>query len=470
MKLETKVAGFIAAEQLLTAGEKVLLAVSGGADSTALLYFMAALKAGGILPVEIFCAHVNHQLRSDEAQRDQDFVVSQCRKLNVPVITRRIDVRKYAKAEKLSIESAARELRIGALLEIAASQNCTCIATAHQKNDNAETILQRLSRGTGFRGLCGIWPAKQFTGGVRFVRPLLCASRDEIIQYLNSRNLKWCTDRTNEDCTYRRNYIRRCLLPAMQKDCAGNLVERFSQLATTSRGFYRQICKSADNVWPNVAAEEQKIVKLNLNVFVAQQPEVKIEIIRRVLFHFDSAEQDITERHYRGVLQLLENEILQLPGDIEVRRRGGAIVFVPRQECGCRAGLAPPKQLKVPGKTEFADVLIEAMTMDYDPTRFGKFRSNKSNTVEWFDLNSIRSPIMVRFRRRGDRFRPLGMKAEKKVGKFLTDEKVPQQSRQKLLVIEDTEKIIWLCPVRISEQTKVTGRTKKILQLRITDI
>jgi len=446
------------------------LAVSGGADSTALLYVMAALKAGGILPDEIFCAHVNHQLRSDEAQRDQDFVVRQCRKLNVPVITRRIDVRGYARAGKLSIETAARELRIGTLLEIAASQNCTCIATAHQKNDNAETILQRLSRGTGFRGLCGIWPAKQFTGGVRFVRPLLCASRDEIIQYLNSRNLKWCTDRTNEDCTYRRNYIRRCLLPAMQKDCAGNLVERFSQLATTSRGFYRQICKSADNVWPNVATVSDQSVTLDSVKLNTQQPEVKIEIVRRAISLLDCGEREITEQHYENILRLSNGDKLQLPKGAEVFRRGGTIVFGRPSEKSVEIGITERIVLKVPGKTKFANALIEAEIFDFDAARFKKFKVDKGNFIEWFDFNSVSPPVTVRFRKRGDRFRPLGMKAEKKVGKFLTDEKVPQQSRQKLLVIEDTEKIIWLCPVRISEQTKVTGRTKKILQLRITDI
>ena len=225
IEFEQKVADFIKGERLLAPGDGALLAVSGGADSTALLHAMAALRADGVLPVEIHCAHINHQLRGDEAQRDEDFVVEQCRKLNIAVITERIYVRGYAKAKKLSIETAARELRIDSLLEIAKRQNCTCIATAHHKNDNAETILQRLSRGTGFRGLCGIWPAKEFAGNIRFVRPLLCVTRGEIIQYLNGRNQKWCTDRTNEDFAYRRNFIRHRLLPALQKDCSGCLVD-----------------------------------------------------------------------------------------------------------------------------------------------------------------------------------------------------------------------------------------------------
>lgn len=470
MKLETKVAGFIAAERLLTAGEKVLLAVSGGADSTALLYVMAALKAGGILPVEIFCAHVNHQLRGDEAQRDEDFVVSECRKLDLPVFTKQIDVLEYAKAGKLSIESAARKLRIDALLDIAVRQNCTCIATAHQKNDNAETILQRLSRGTGFRGLCGIWPAKEFTAGVRFIRPLLCASRDEIIQYLNSRNLKWCTDRTNTDCAYRRNFIRHRLLPALQKDCVDNIVEQLSELAAASRGFYRLICEKADAVWARVATVDERTVILDSGTIADQSPEVKIEIVRRALSRLDAGEQEITQQHYENILRLSNGDKLQLPKGVEVLQQEGTIVFLYRRAPDCRAGLVPPKQLEVPGKTEFAGVRVEAEIFDFDEARFRKFKVDKSNFVEWFDLDSIKPPITVRFRRPGDRFWPLGLKAEKKVGKFLTDAKAPEASQRKILVVADCEKIIWLCPVRISEQTKVTGRTKKILQLRITDI
>jgi len=488
-ELEQKVADFIAAERLMAPGDssrrrpellgttrgqnaepepdRVLLAVSGGADSTTLLHVMLALVADGMLRVEIHCAHVNHQLRGDEAQRDQDFVIDQCRKLKVAVTAERIDVRGYARAEKLSIETAARKLRIDCLLEIAARQNCVCIATAHQKNDNAETILHRLIRGTGFRGLCGIWPAKEFTGGVRFVRPLLCVNRSEIIQYLDSRNLKWCTDRTNEDCTYKRNLIRHRLLPALQKDCDGCLVDKLFELTKASRGFYRLICRSADAIWPDVATAEKQTVTLSLGKLADHQPDVKIEIVRRALAHLAAGEREITERHYGNILRLSESKTIQLPYDIEVHRQDTKIVFVHGQRKPAETSTTEPVVLKVPGLTEFADMRINAETFEYDAAKFEKFRATKSNSIEWFDLDGIEPPVTVRFRKRGDRFWPLGMQAEKKIGKFLTGEKIPQKYRQKLLVIEDAEKTIWLCPVRISEQTKITGRTKKVLQLQV---
>lgn len=279
-KLEQKTADFIAAERLTQAGGKVLLAVSGGADSTALLHVLAALRFDEAHHrwLDICCAHINHQLRGDEAQRDEDFVIEQCRKLKVPVVTVKIDVRDYAKKSKLSIETAARILRIRNLVDIAKSQNCSCIATAHHKNDNAETIIDRLIRGTGLRGLCGIWPAKKFTDGITFIRPLLCAARDEIIQYLNICNLNWCTDRTNADFAYRRNFIRHRLLPALQKNSADDIVENLAVLSKASRGFYLMICRTTDMIWPDVATTKEQTITLDSVKLAAQSAEIKIRL------------------------------------------------------------------------------------------------------------------------------------------------------------------------------------------------
>jgi tRNA(Ile)-lysidine synthase len=465
--LEQKVADFIRAERLLAGDGRILLAVSGGADSTALLHIMTSLKKSGVMSAEIYCAHINHRLRGAESQRDQDFVASQCRKLNLPVFTREVDVRQYARKHKLSIETAARKLRIDALIEIAQQQNCTCIATAHQQNDNTETVLQRLARGTGFRGLCGILPMKEF-GAVRFIRPLLFASRDEITCYLQTRDIVWCTDRTNEDCSYRRNFIRHKLFGFFQKDCTDNLIGQLTQLTESSRGFYRLISRAADEIWHDVSTINSKTAKLNVSDFNKQHPEVKIEIIRRILTCLDAGQQDFTEQHYQKLIKLPDCEKLQLPGNIEAHRQGGDIVFYRPEKSEYVTELTLTKQLLIPGRNEFADVLIEADTFAYDQTRFNEFKVNKNYTIEWFDFEKLKLPLKIRFRKTGDRFHPLGLKAEKKIGKFLTGIKIPQKTRRKLLVIEDIDKIIWLCPVRLSELTKITGDTRKVLQLEVS--
>ncbi len=463
-KLEQKTADFIAAERLTPAGGKVLLAISGGADSTALLHVLASLR------LDICCAHINHQLRGDEAQKDEDFVIEQCQKLKVPVIIKKIDVRDYAKKSKLSIETAARNLRIQNLVDIAKSKNCSCIATAHHKNDNAETIIDRLIRGTGLRGLCGIWPAKKFTDGIVFIRPLLCATRDEIIQYLNSCNLNWCTDRTNTDFAYRRNFIRHRLLPALQKDSAGDIVENLAVLSKASRGFYLMICRTADTVWPDVATMNENNVIVDSDKIANQSAEIKIEIIRRALTHLGAGEQDITERHFTNILQLSDDGCLQLPNRIKVGRQGSKIIFEKYLKTKPAQSVAiEPIMLKVPGATQFGPCTINADIIEIGHDDLADFKKTKTNLVEWFDFEKLKLPLEIRPRKRGDKFWPLGLAGEKRVGKFLTNAKASQSLRRRLLVIADGDKIIWLCPVRISEQAKVANDTRRVIQVKISE-
>jgi len=550
LEFEQKVADFVRANELFDSVDKVLLAVSGGADSTALLYAMQSLSSENVFGAELLCAHINHQLRGAEADLDEDFVIAQAAELKLAITTRRVDVRGFAGRNKLSIETAARQLRIKNLLEIARANNCDCVATAHQKNDNAETILQRLTRGTGFRGLGGIWPMRvfgdesiglsstppnkfegatqdfiKFEGGTRhcpnFVRPLLCVRRDEIIEYLEQRNLKWRQDHTNADCTYRRNYIRHRLLPALQQDCTGSLVEQLSELSESARRFYKLVCSRADEVWPKAADCVGEKIKLDLKMLLAQPQPVMVELVRRSLTVLGCGQRDLTQHHYEMILQLAEQNVsgkkIDLPGEFVVGAEYANLIFSRPQKSEDRSQKSEDRSqkseirsqksevrsqksevrnqktevrnlssvlavrhpvdcplssvvLKVPGQTRFGSYLIEAAILEADEEKFEKFKVKKNNFIERFDFDKIKPPLVVRFRRPGDRFVPLGLGEEKKVGKFLTAARVPQEVRQKLLIVADSERIIWVWPIRIAEQAKVTGGTRKILQLQINDM
>jgi tRNA(Ile)-lysidine synthase len=173
-------------------------------------------------------------------------------------------------------------------------------------------------------------------------------------------------------------------------------------------------------------------------------------------------------------LQLAEQNVggrkVELPAGFVVRREYGNLIFARPEKISPHDGLIEKSiRLRVPGETKFGRFLIQAATIDANGNRIEEFKIPKNNCVESFDRDKIKLPLMVRSRKAGDRFWPLGMEAEKKIGKFLTAAKVPHQLRRKLLVVEDSEKIIWLCPIRISEQAKVTNKTRKILQLRIID-
>jgi len=510
---EKKVGSFIEANGLFGSAQRVLLAVSGGADSTALLYTMQALRSEGIIGAQLVCAHINHRLRGSAADEDEEFVVDQAAKLGLEIRVRRVDVRAFVRRNKLSIETAARELRIGSLVEIAKECNCSLIATAHQKDDNAETVVQRMLRGTGIRGLGGIRPMRVFGNGSKFARPMLCVGRREILEYLRQRGLKWRDDHTNAECTYTRNYIRHRLLPALQADCAGSIVEQLSELSQSARKYYDLVCSRADATWSDSVHSIEGGIVLDLGMFRDEAEAVKVELVRRALAAVGCGEREMTRKHYERILQLAKQNVgggkVELPGGYEARREYGRLA---RPSTG---GLvferAPTRreeptdtavELEIPGRTVFRQYLIEARVgkarenteketatktlrheegeVDSHPFGFAPWglrsgqalRRNDTGApklVEQFDLDKVRLPVVVRFRRNGDRFAPLGLGAMKKVGKFLSDARVSQNVRRKILVVADSEKVIWVWPIRMSEQAKVTGRTQKVLQLEITD-
>jgi len=486
LEFENKIAGFAKTNGLFESVDKVLLAVSGGADSTALMYAMRAMKAEGALSAEgspnakegvwvspeLLCAHINHQLRGTEADLDEDFVIAQARNLNFPITTRRLDVRGFARKNKLSIETAARKLRIESLLDIAKANNCNRIATAHQKNDNAETVLQRLLRGTGFRGLGGIWPMRSFAEKFKFVRPLLCVRRGEIIEYLKERNLKWRIDRTNDDCRYKRNFIRHRLLPALQQDCSGSIVEQLSQLSQSAQRFYKLVCDSAEKVWPVLADCASDSLKLNLKSFLTQPEPVKVELVRRSLVCIGSGERYLTQGHFKRILQLAEQNIsgreIVLPDGFVARREYEDLVFERTTKSPWPGEqISKSIKVKVPGRTRFGNYLIEATISEAEEARFERFKAKKNNFIEWFDLEKVNLPLVVRFREAGDRFWPLGFEGEKKIGKFLTAARINHKLRKEVIIIADNDKIIWVAPVRASELTKIIATTKSILQIRL---
>jgi len=183
---EKKIGDFVISNGLMGPDDRVLLAVSGGADSTALLGVLKVLKDEGIVRAGLFCAHVNHQLRGSASDADEEFVLEQAAQLGLEVKTARVDVRSFARQNRLSIETAARQLRISSLIALAKDQGCNLIATGHQKDDNAETLIQRLSRGTGLRGLAGIRVVQDRREGTRFVRPMLCVRRSAADASLSS--------------------------------------------------------------------------------------------------------------------------------------------------------------------------------------------------------------------------------------------------------------------------------------------
>ena len=475
-QLEETVAEFIQRHALFAGAGRILLAISGGADSIALLHIVVALKTQGRIEADLVCAHINHRLRGPASDADEKFVVEQASLLGLPVVTRAIEVRAHARKHRLSLETAARQLRLARLAEIARRRECTWIGTGHQKNDNAETVLQRLLRGTGFRGLAGIWPLRRFDD-VRLASPLLCATRAEVDRYLKRRALPWREDATNVDVAYTRNYIRHRLLPSLQKQAQGDLIEELSVLASSAKRLSNRVEREAEDAWSGFVESAAGEIVIPAADLAALPELVAVELIRKAAATVAGGTRELTEPHYRAVLELARKNVsgkkAVLPNRLVVRHEAKRIVLSRSQPASVRrVELAPPIPapivLAVPGKTQFDNQVIEARILPRDEVDATKLRGDKGPFIEYLDRDRVKLPVMIRTRRPGDRFQPLGMADEKKVGKFLTTAKVPRDLPERILIFADRERIIWVCPARISEQVKMTDGTHHVLQLAVS--
>ncbi len=473
-EIEKRVIEFIRLHRLFAGAKRVLLAVSGGADSIALLYIFEALRTKGNLTAEFVCAHVNHQLRGAAGDADAQFVVDQANKLRLPVATRTADVRGHAGTHRLSLETAARELRLSNLAEMAREHGCTWVATGHQKNDNAETLVHRLDRGTGFRGLAGIRPVRPLGDDLWLARPLLCLTRDEVVQYLERRDLRWREDHTNVDLAYTRNAIRHRLLPALQHESGGSLIEALSGLATSARNLYERIRREAEEARPTLTRFADGKAVIDGPGLAALPEPVAIELVRQALVDLGCREDELKQCHYRGILELASKGVggrrISLPEGFSARYERRRVTLGSVEDTGAPGGTTTPPApviLQVPGETRFDEYHIEARILERAEVGPVHIRRDSGRFNEYLDFDRVKPPVVVRARRPGDRFQPLGMPDEKKVGKFLTTARLPRDEREGVLVFADREKIIWLCPVRIGERARVTEETERIVSLKV---
>jgi len=261
-------------------------------------------------------------------------------------------------------------------------------------------------------------------------------------------------------------------------------VEQLSELSESARRFYKLVCSRADEVWQKAADCVGEKLTLDSKMLLAQSQPVMVELVRRSLTAVGCGERDLTQRHYEGILRLAEQNVsgkkIKLPDEFVVGAEYGNLIFSglekrPHSE----EQIVESTEVEVPGQTRFGRNLVKASVLDARCSMLDTRKKTKSRIenresriqfIERFDFDKIKPPLVVRIRKPGDRFVPLGLGQEKKVGKFLTAARVPQEVRQRLLIVADSEKIIWVWPIRIAEQAKVTGGTRKILQLQITSM
>ncbi len=469
MLMRKQVEEFIQKQELLTKGEHVLTAVSGGADSTCLLYLLIQMREDWDL--EVRAVHVNHGLRGKEADRDADFTKAFCKEYEVPCSIRRVPVRETAGAYGLSLEEAARSLRYQVLKEEACSWEresgkTVKIAVAHHGDDNAETILHNLFRGSGLRGLGGIRPVRE-----NIIRPLLTVTRREILTYLKQEGICFCTDSSNqwESCT--RNKLRLKVMPLI---CA-QVNERASEHILQASERVHQADEYLEHqakLWleqygvreydtegrasgERTGADARQLYR---------EPEIiQTYVIRQLILELAGSRKDITSIHVEALRQLLYKQAgkqVDLPDGLMGRRTYDNLWIErtthsidKRTQHGAGDGIC--REEKAPS-VEF-EVFSYEKGMEIPQNQYTK----------WFDYDKIKGALSVRTRQRGDYFLLPGG-GHKTIKAYLIDEKVPAEQRDNVFLLAEGSHILWIIGRRISEAYKVTAETKRILQVHIS--
>lgn len=458
---------YIRGKSLIDAGQAVLAAVSGGADSMAMLAALHRLRDR--LGFQLVCGHVNHLLRGSESDDDEAFVRSQAQRLGIAFVSQQHDVRDYAKQHSLSIETAARDLRLASLEQMAQQANCRIIATAHHKDDQAETLVFRLLRGTAFAGLAGIRPAAQ-RNGLQWIRPMLCLNRLAIEQFCRDNQILWQEDYTNRQLDYTRNWIRHRLLPYLNRQSQTNLLEPLCRLGESACQMQLRIDAAAETVWQKALLEQSPgHLAFSASVLSAVNPFIAGQFLRRAYEVLSCGQRDLTVRHYAvfcGFLAGSQPNKIELPAGCRIQRQTDRILFsTPAQ----RQSDFPDELMEIPqsGCVVFGKWRIASRIFDLHQGELEVFIAQKDPHCQWFDAEQVAPPITARSRKTGDRFVPYGMTTQKRTGKFLTESQIDRAARKQTFIIDGPTGILWLAPLRRSDAAPVTGRTKTILEIRI---
>jgi tRNA(Ile)-lysidine synthase len=453
-----KVKDTISRYRMIEPGDKVIIALSGGPDSVTLLDIMDSISKE--LDISLVVAHFNHGLRDTEDEAETRLVrdISESMGLSIE-----IQKASHLTINDSSIEEKAREARYRFLESVMEKHGAQKIAMGHNLNDQAETVLMRILRGSGPSGLAGIPPVRDG----RIIRPLIGIKREEIMSYLKERELKYAIDSSNRDTKYLRNRIRIELLP-MMLDYQPQLIDQLSRLSNIIRD-EDSYMESMALDWIKREVEEytKGHVSLQLSSFKVLPPPFRNRVARSLLKQIGSDLRRIEYDHIISVSNLVDSEnpqsIIDLPNGIIVRKTYDRLSFVLGAE---DAFQEYSFTIKAPGTFHLNTI---GRTIKFEELEGGMDGiKDASNTRAYLDATKIHFPLIIRNFRPGDRFVPLGMKGHKKVKDFFIDMKIPAMERSMAPILTSEDTLVWICGYRIDDRFKVTPNTERLLKASIT--
>lgn len=455
--MKEKVLAAIKEYNLIEENDNIIVGVSGGPDSMALLYSL--LEVQNSVPFNVHIAHVNHGVRGDDAESDQLFVERIAKELNLPYYTKNVDMVGYGKEKGISSEEAGRELRYGFFRDILLKVGKGKIAVAHNKNDQAETLVMRFLRGTGIDGLKGMEFRVE-----DIIRPILGIDRREIESYIEKNKIETVLDKTNLEPIYSRNKVRLELIPYIEENFNPNIINtlwRMSNIAATDGRFLEEYSKERFNII--VKNKDKHSIILESGKFLKEHKSIQQRIIRVAIENLNGTLQGITETQINIVLRLFlaleTGKEVHLSNNIVAKTRYNDLIIAKDHERDV---------VKYFYKLGIGETNLEGIEYSFKVRVFPKEKNlilDKSKNTRYFDFDMVKGSLGVRNRLDGDRIRPFGMKGTKKLKDYFIDEKIPKDLRDRIPLIVDEENIIWVVGYRTNDLYKITENTKKILSI-----
>ena len=449
MNLLRKIAKTIEEENLIEPGDRVLLGLSGGIDSTAMLYLL--LDAAEALSFNLGIAHINHLLRGEESERDEQFVRRLAASLSLPCHVMRIDVRGEAKKAGKSLQHAGRDVRYGFFMKTAAEHGFHKIGIAHTLDDQVETFILRMLKGTGLKGLSAI-PVKR--GNI--VRPLLYTTRAEIEDYAAVRKVPFVNDSSNEKIVYERNFVRKQIIPRMEElnpAFRGKVFSLLKDLTAVNRSFDE---RAGDFLRTQVSWDDGT-ASLGVSPLTGLEEETRFRVMARLLDRLEPGFIPLRE-HMRQIENVITglrpNLAAALPHGIRVKKVYGQLVIT-------KETVSPPPMEVFPvsqGLNRLERFNL-ALLLEALPEGAGKISFSADPDTAIFDGDKLET-LTVRTFREGDRFVPLGMKQSVKLKDFFISMKIPREQRRHIPLLLSGNDIVWVIGHRIDDRFKLTGETK----------
>jgi tRNA(Ile)-lysidine synthase len=439
---------------LLTDSSLVLVAVSGGSDSVFLLRALCALKDE--FGITLMAAHLNHMLRGEEAARDAEWVKDLCDGLAVDCTVGSRNVRSYSSRNRRSLEESARECRYEFLENLRAEVGADTIALGHTMEDQAETLLLRLFRGSGATGLSAMAVRRGF-----LIRPLLELRRHDIKKYLDENGFEYLDDPTNLDLGFRRNLMRHRIVPSLESQLSGSIVPILARTASVLAEEDAFLEETAEHDLADIGTMTEYGLRLESGPFSRLDQARKRRLLRAAVRKLKGDLRGIGYVHIDALLQLLSSGSAGSRIDIPTMKayRDYDHLLLSRKTAVSDAGYL--RILKVPGVTFVREASLRLDSSIYSPTD-GEVDYSERNKA-YFDLDELTLPISVRNRRPGDRFVPFAAAESKKLKEVFIDDKVSRRLRDSTPIVVDSEGILWIPGGRRSDRAPVTGATERIL-------